>query len=156
MKICCFWGFSSQNLIFGKIVFVFGNVFGEIHFQKCRKERCKMRSKNYKGRCEKRVLGKCEDVCRTYDSIQYAYADILQSRENIKEIRCNIPLDGLTVGEYMTDFVCVKSDGDLMVRECVYRRLLMKPLTIKLLDASREYWYTHGVSDWGIVTDEEK
>lgn len=115
-----------------------------------------MRSKNYKGRCKKSVLGKCEDVCRTYDSIQYAYADILQSRDDIKEIRCNIPLDGLSVGEYMTDFVCVKFDGDLMVRECVYRRLLMKPLTIKLLNASREYWYSHGVSDWGIVTDEEK
>lgn len=115
-----------------------------------------MRSKNYKGRCEKRVLKKCEGVCRTYDSIQYAYADILQSRDDIKEIRCNIPLDGLSAGEYMTDFVCVKFDGDLMVRECVYRRLLMKPLTIKLLDASREYWYSHGVSDWGIVTDEEK
>ncbi len=36
-----------------------------------------MRKKNFKGRCEKRVLGKCVEVCRTYDAIQYAYADLL-------------------------------------------------------------------------------
>jgi len=31
-----------------------------------------MRKKGYKGRCEKRVLSKCQDVCRTYDDIQRA------------------------------------------------------------------------------------
>ena len=36
-----------------------------------------MRKKNFKCRCEKRVLGKCDEVCRTYDAIQYAYADLL-------------------------------------------------------------------------------
>ena len=40
------------------------------------------------------------------------------------------------VGEYTSDFVCTKTDGDLMVRECVFRKFLMKPLTVKLLDAS--------------------
>ena len=34
-----------------------------------------MRKKNFKGRCEKRVIAKCSEVCRTYDAIQYAYAD---------------------------------------------------------------------------------
>ena len=28
-----------------------------------------MRKKNFKGRCEKRVLGKCAEVCSTYDAI---------------------------------------------------------------------------------------
>jgi hypothetical protein len=32
---------------------------------------------------------------------------------------------------------------------------LMKPLTVKLLDASRDYWLRHGVTDWGVVIDEE-
>ena len=32
-----------------------------------------MRKKNFKGRCEKRVLPKCAEVCRTYDPIQYVY-----------------------------------------------------------------------------------
>ncbi len=114
-----------------------------------------MRKKNFKGRCEKRMIRKCEGVCRTYDAIQYAYADLLQASDEIKEIRCNILLDGLDVGEYTSDFVCTKVDGDLMVRECVFRKFLMKPLTVKLLDASREYWIRHGVTDWGLVIDEE-
>ena len=111
-----------------------------------------MRKKNFKGRCEKRIISKCSEVCRTYDPLQYAYADILQASDDIKEIKCNVLLDGL---EYISDFVCTKTDGDFMVRECVYRKLLMKPLTVKLLDTSREYWLKHGVTDWGLVIDEE-
>jgi len=114
-----------------------------------------MRKKNFKGRCEKRTLGKCAEVCRTYDPIQYAFADMLQADDSIKEIRCNVLLDGLDLGEYTSDFVCVKSNGDLMVRECVYRKFLMKPLTVKLLDVSREYWLRRGVTDWGLVIDEK-
>ena len=114
-----------------------------------------MRKKNFKGRCEKRVIPKCNDVCRTYDPIQSAYADMLAADDAIQEIRCNVSLDGLEVGEYTTDFLCVKADGDLMVRECVFRKHLTKPLTIKLLDASKEYWLRHGVTDWGLVIDEE-
>ena len=114
-----------------------------------------MRKKNFKGRCEKRRIAKCEEVCRTYDAIQYAYADILQVCDDVKEIRCNVLLDGLDIGAYTSDFVCVKSDGDFMVRECVFRKFLMKPLTVKVLDASREYWLRHGVTDWGLVIDEE-
>ena len=37
-----------------------------------------MRKKNYKGRCEKRMLSKCRDICRTYDPIQTIYAEILE------------------------------------------------------------------------------
>lgn len=115
-----------------------------------------MRKKNYKGRCEKRALSKCKEICRTYDSIQSAYADLLQKNGSITDIRCNVLLDGLEFGEYTTDFVCVKADNDLMVRECVSRKYLTKPLTVKLLDISREYWLRHGVEDWGIVTNDEE
>lgn len=111
-----------------------------------------MRKKNYKGRCEKRTLSKCKEICRTYDGIQSAYADLLRQNDNITEIRCNVLLDDL---EYTTDFVCVKSDNDLMIRECVSRKYLTKPLTVKLLDMSRCYWLRRGVVDWGIVTNEE-
>ena len=114
-----------------------------------------MRKKNFKGRCEKRTISKCEEVCRTFDSIQYAYADVLQASEDIKEIRCNVPMDGLSVGDYTSDFVCTKTNGDLLVRECVERRFLTKPLTVKLLDASRLYWLRRGVTDWGLVVNEE-
>ena len=115
-----------------------------------------MRKKGFKGRCDKRTLTKCKEVCRTYDPIQYAYAEKLQENDSVKEIRCNVPLDGLSEGDYMTDFVCIKADNDMMVRECVQRRFLLKPLTVRLLDASREYWRRHGVSYWGIVIDAEE
>ena len=112
-----------------------------------------MRKKNYKGRCEKRVLNKCKAICKTYDPVQAAYANILADNSDVAEIRCNIPLDGEYMSEYMTDFVCVLTDGTLMVRECVQRKFLTKPLMIKMLDASREYWMKRG-ADWGIVVDE--
>ena len=114
-----------------------------------------MRKKNFKGRCEKRVIPKCNDVCRTYDPIQSAYADMLAADDAIQEIRCNVLMDGLEVGEYTTDFLCVKTDGDLMVRECVFRKHLTKPMTIKLLAVSQEYWLRHGITDWGLVIDAE-
>ena len=114
-----------------------------------------MKRKNYKGRCEKRTLPKCKTTCKTYDALQYAYADMLDANDNIVEIRCNVWLDGDDVAEYSSDFVCVKADGDWMVRECVFRHLLLKPKTVELLDASREYWNRRNVTDWGIVTDAE-
>lgn len=115
-----------------------------------------MRKKGYKGKCVKRKVEKCIDVCRTFDDIQYAYADILSDRPDVTEFRCNVPLDGLEEGEYTSDFVCKKNDGDLMVRECVYRRLLTKPMTVRLLEASRRYWEKRGIVDWGLVIDAEK
>ena len=112
-----------------------------------------MRNKNFKGRCVKVMLKKCKEVCRTYDPIQTAYANVLERSDDIVEVRCKVALDGLEIGDYMSDFVCVKSNGDLMVRECVYRKLLERPSTLKLLDASQKFWYRHGVMDWGVVCD---
>jgi len=39
------------------------------------------------------------------------------------------------------------------VRECIKRSLIERPKTIKMLDASREYWAQRGVNDWGLVID---
>ena len=74
-----------------------------------------MRKKGYKGRCEKKNLSKSMDVCRSYDAIQSVYADILQQDENIQEIRCNVLLDGLSEGDYTSDFVCIRKDGEWMI-----------------------------------------
>lgn len=115
----------------------------------------RVRKKNDKGRCEKRQLSKCEDVCKTYDVVQTTYADFLDGCEDIISFRTNVILDGLQEGDYSSDFVCVKQDNDLMVRECVDRKHLLKPLTCRLLQASREYWQNHGVNDWGIVVARE-
>ena len=43
-----------------------------------------------------------------------------------------------------------------MIRECVFRKHLTKPMTAKLLDESRNYWRRRGVTDWGIVVDKKK
>ena len=115
-----------------------------------------MRRKNYKGRCEKRTLTKCQEVVRTYDEIQYAYADVLERNENVKSYQCNDLLDGIKENSYSSDFLFVMTNGDLMVRECVQRERLQQPMTVKLLDISRIYWLRRGVTDWGIVIDEEK
>lgn len=112
-----------------------------------------MRKKNFKKRCEKRTLDKFISICKTYDPIQYAYADVLARDEDISEIRCNVGLDGEECSEYMTDFVCIKTNGDYMVRECVSQNALLKPQTAKLLELSQQYWIRHGVKDWGIVVD---
>lgn len=116
-----------------------------------------MRNQNSKVRVTKRKLPKCIGICRTFNDIQFAYSNFLVSNENIKEFRCNILLENLSIdGKYTTDFVCTRTNGDIFVRECVDRSKITKPLTIKLLDLSREYWLKRGINDWGIVVNEEK
>ena len=115
-----------------------------------------MRKKNYKGRCVKRTILKSKEPCRTYDDIQFAYLDMLNGDKNIKEIYCNVLLDDTDLSEYTTDFLCEKVDGSMMVRECVFRKFLLKPMTAKLLDMSKQYWFHKKIYDWGIVIDEEK
>ena len=114
-----------------------------------------MRNSNNKPRCEKLSLSKCPGVCRTYSGIQLAYAQQLQADENIVEFRCNVALENfeLTDGAYTTDFVCTTITGEVIVRECIKKNLIERPKTIKMLDASREYWAEHGVKDWGLVID---
>lgn len=59
-----------------------------------------MRKKSCEGRCEKRSLAKSPGICKTYDAIQSAYADMLQSDDSISEFRCNVLLDDLDIGDY--------------------------------------------------------
>ena len=112
-----------------------------------------MRKKNYKGRCEKKFVSKCDTICKTYDPIQSAHVTQLDSNPSIQEIKCNVTLDGAESDEYMSDIVCTKANGEMLVRECVAMKILTRPLTAKLLDMSRDYWLRRGVTDWGIVTD---
>ena len=116
-----------------------------------------MQKKNPKTRCERKQLNKCKGVCRLYNKIQIAYADVLEANDEIVEFKCNVLLDGLEEGEYTTDFVCRKKDETLRVRECVPRNQLTWPSVAKLLEVSRQYWFVkRGVEDWGIVIDKKK
>ena len=116
-----------------------------------------MRRKGYRGTgCTKRSFNKCEGVCRTYDKIQTVFADILQNDESVVSFQCNVLIESGEEKQYTTDFVAVKSDGSTMVRECVWRKNLSRPLTAKLLDISRNYWRSKGVIDWGIVIEKKE
>lgn len=114
-----------------------------------------MNKKNYKGRCVKQKSAKSKEVCRTYNPISRVYLKLLEEDNDIVEIRCNVLLEGLEEGGYTTDFVCVKKSGELMVRECVFRKHLIKPMTVKLLDISRNFWLSRGVMDFGLVIEKE-
>lgn len=116
-----------------------------------------MRNTNSKVRCEKRQLSKCKEVVKTYNEVQCAFADVLEGDASIREFICNYHLSDfpLTDGKYTTDFYCTTNEGDIVVYECVFRRHLTKPLTAKLLDASRNYWLRRGV-DWRLVIDAEE
>ena len=113
-----------------------------------------MRKMGFKGRCTKKALSKSKEICRTYDPIQGKYAEKLEESPEIQEIRCNVLMEGLEEGAYTSDFVCIKTNGDLMVRECLQRDRLTKPMNVKLLNASRNYWLKRG-ADWGLVVDAE-
>jgi len=111
-----------------------------------------MMRKNPKSRCTKKAVSKAVGVCRLYSALQEKCLDHLQADEQVKSIRCNVPLDGQG---FTSDFMCQKSDGSYLVRECVERKHIAKPRNLSLLDISRDYWIRHGVNNWGIVTDKE-
>ena len=119
-----------------------------------------MRNKKTKTATTKLHLKKMDSACIAYNKVQYAYATRLDSDDNITEIRANVDLDGFKNDKYpdrtyTSDFVCIKKNGDIMVRECIERKYVHRPATVQLLDYSRNYWMSHGVSDWGIIIDEE-
>ena len=94
-----------------------------------------MQKKNFKGRCLKKQLSKCEGVCRTFSVLADAYAEALENNEEIEQIRCNVLMEGLTLGDYTTDFVCKKTNGDLLVREnslfCFFARSTKETTLLK-------------------------
>jgi len=113
-----------------------------------------MRNTNTRSKTLKRRIKKSEKIFHAYSEIQWKYVDLLESNDDVVEIRFNVKLAGCELGDnYTSDFVCVKTDGQLMIRECVLKRIFLRPLNVKLLDASRNYWLSRGCKDWGIVLD---
>jgi hypothetical protein len=116
-----------------------------------------MRNSNTRARCNKKQLSKAKGVVRTYNDLQDKFADMLQTDDSIKEFICNYPLTDFPIaeGKYTTDFYCTTVSGEIVVYECVFRKHITKPLTVKLLDESRNYWLKRG-ADWRLVIDAEK
>lgn len=115
-----------------------------------------MRLKNPKTRCTKLKLNKCKEVVKAYDRIQLAYAQVLEGNDDVAEFYCNVPFEDDRYDKYVSDFVIKKSNGDLAVRECVWRKHLTKPKTIEQMDFSQLYWRRRGVTDWKVVVEKEK
>ena len=97
-----------------------------------------MKKANYKGKCEKRKLSKCEGICKTYSKLQTVFADILEADDEVVSFECNVDMKGVADNQYSTDFVAVKDDGTKMVRECVWHRNLERPSYSSL--TARIYW----------------
>lgn len=70
-------------------------------------------------------------------------------------MRSDILLDDNSIGEFTSDFLVTFTDGSEAVRECVFRKNLLKPRTIKLLDFSQKYWFKRGITDWKVIIDAE-
>ena len=111
-----------------------------------------MRNSNTRSKTFKKKLNKSKKIFYAFSELQYRYGEILDTKDEISEIKANIKLD--LEDNYTSDFYIVKTDGSVMVRECVYKDKLMKPNTIKLLDISRNYWLSKGIENWGLVLDE--
>ena len=102
----------------------------------------------------KKKLPKCISTFYAYNSLQLKFGELLSSRDDVQDFKANVKLDGFPLGDsYTTDFVITTTEGKTFIRECVYKDKILKPLTIKMLDASREYWISRGYKDWGIVID---
>lgn len=112
-----------------------------------------MRKRDFKGKVVKKRALKAATVCRCYDDLQLKALDVFEADDDIVEIQMNIGLDDAELKLYMTDFLCKRTNGSYLVRECAFRKVLLRPQTVKLLDSSRNYWHRRGVRDWGIIVE---
>lgn len=109
-----------------------------------------MRNKVQKGKCVKQTLPHFEGVVKTYDDLQNAAAKLLSGSSEFISIQANvdcIEMDGI---KYTSDFLCKDKDGGYTVYECVYRKYIDKPKTVKLLDSSQRFWQGRGCI-WGWI-----
>ena len=113
-----------------------------------------MRNSKTHAQTIKRKLPKCANVFYAFSDLQNRYGEQLSLRDDVLEFKANVKLDDFPLGDsYTTDFVITTTDGKTIIRECIYKDKLLKPLSIKLLDASRAYWLSRGIQNWGIVVD---
>lgn len=113
-----------------------------------------MRNSKSHVQCTKSKIPKCTSTFYSYSVLQRKYGELLSKRNDVLEFRANVKLDQFPLGNtYTTDFVITTTEGRTVVRECIYKDKLLKPCNIKLLDASRAYWQSRGIIDWGLVVD---
>lgn len=85
-----------------------------------------MRNSNTRSKTLKRKIKKSEKIFHAFSDVQCKYLESLEENDEVAEIRFNVKLVGFEFGDYYTsDFICIKGDGQLMIRECVLRKNLL-------------------------------
>lgn len=116
-----------------------------------------MRNRNTNVKCIRVSSKKSDKVCRCYSDIQLKYLELIEENDKIVKVELNVKLSIPSIKEsYSTDFLLTLDDGKVRIRECVYKKQLLRPTVVKLLDLSRNYWLSKGYSDWGIVINESE
>ena len=67
-----------------------GEMLGKILGKSRKAKGVIMKKINYKGRCEKRKVSKCKDICRTYTKIQSAFVNVLEEDDEVVSFECNV------------------------------------------------------------------
>ena len=95
-------------------------------------------------------------VCKLYSSLQRKLAERFEDDDNVETFETNVKVDELPIdGTFTSDFLVKFKDGSFKVYECVLRRHITKPMTMKLLSLSRGYWMKKGVG-FAIATETEE
>ena len=89
-----------------------------------------MRNKNTHSLTIKGKLNKKKGVFVAFNQLQFKYGQLLDKDDEIVEIQANYSLKDFSFGNnYTSDFVCKKSNGELKIRGCIYRKNIMKFIT---------------------------
>ena len=92
-------------------------------------------------------------VCKLYSSLQRKLAERFENDDSVETFEVNVKVDELPIdGAFTTDLLVKFKDGSLKACECILRRHLTKPMSMRLLSLSRAYWMKKGVG-FAIVTE---
>ena len=92
-------------------------------------------------------------VCKLYSSLQRKLAERFENDDSVETYEANVKVDELPIdGTFTTDFLVKFNDGSLKAYECILRRHLTKPMSMKLLSLSRTHWIKKGVG-FAIATE---
>ena len=92
-------------------------------------------------------------VCKLYSSLQRKLAERFENDDSVETFEVNVKVDELPIdGTFTTDLLVKFKDGSLKAYECILRKHLTKPMSMKLLSLSRAHWIKKGVG-FAIATE---
>ena len=89
------------------------------------------------------------------DTIYFEMADVKDGEARVKfRLNDQITAFRITVHAVTSDNKVGVNIGHI-VSKLPLSIVTVKPMNIKMLDSSREYWLSKGIKDWGIVLDDK-